>query len=333
MNKVCLFFFAFVSFTRCFAQYAPQVGLGGSTAISASSSLFTGWATGCVVARGYMNIDSPALGYASSGDSSLALGPADNYVVSLGDSGVATLTFATPIYDGPGADFAVFENGFPNMTNDSLAFLELAFVEVSSDGVNYTRFPARSLTQTNTQVGNGDYTYANNLNNLAGKYLAKYGTPFDLLELTGTAGLDVGNITHVRIIDVVGSIGAHASHDATGNIINDPYPTPFATCGFDLDAVGLINHVSNAAVVNAPGDITVTTYPNPFTDKLVVDVGNCSSGTTFAVLTDLTGRILIQQTLSQSVNEMAVGQLAAGMYYLVLHDTNGNRWVEKVTKR
>jgi len=54
----------------------------------------------------------------------------DGYIVSLGDSGVADVTFAGAIYNGPGADFAVFENGFLNATNDSLAFLELAFVEV-----------------------------------------------------------------------------------------------------------------------------------------------------------------------------------------------------------
>jgi hypothetical protein len=82
-----------------------------------------------------MDIANPGLGYASLGDSSLAIGPANLDIVSLGDSGVATLTFSSPIANGLGPDFVVFENGFLDPANDSFAFLELAFVEVSSDGV------------------------------------------------------------------------------------------------------------------------------------------------------------------------------------------------------
>ena len=54
-----------------------------------------------------------------------ALGKADDAPVSLGDGGYAVVTFDKPITNGPGYDFAVFENGL----NDS--FLELAFVVVS----------------------------------------------------------------------------------------------------------------------------------------------------------------------------------------------------------
>ncbi|MFN6048554.1 MAG: T9SS C-terminal target domain-containing protein, partial [Bacteroidota bacterium] len=56
-----------------------------------------------------------------------AEGPAaSNGVVSLGDGGIATLTFDPPITNGDGFDFAVFENTFLD------TFLELAFVEVST---------------------------------------------------------------------------------------------------------------------------------------------------------------------------------------------------------
>ena len=69
---------------------------------------------------------------------------------------------------------------------------------------------------------------ATEIYNLAGKYRAQFGTPFDLEELTGITGLDVNNVTHVKIIDVVGSLNeSYASYDSQGNIINDPFPTPF----------------------------------------------------------------------------------------------------------
>ena len=60
--------------------------------------------------------------------------------------------------------------------------------------------------------------------------------------LAGTPGLDIQRITHVKVIDVVGSIDPdYASHDSHGNKVNDPWPTPFHTGGFDLDAIGVIH--------------------------------------------------------------------------------------------
>lgn len=101
---------------------------------------------------------------ASYGTTASALGPPDaagaSYaagtaapVVSLGEGGQITLSFSPPIADGEGADLAVFENGFSTNIGGKI-FTELAFVEVSSDGVKFTRFPAVSCTQTNTQTGN-----------------------------------------------------------------------------------------------------------------------------------------------------------------------------------
>jgi predicted metallopeptidase len=64
----------------------------------------------------------------------------------------------------------------------------------------------------------------------------------NLEELKNTAGLDVMHITYIRVIDVVGSINdAYARFDTANNKINDPFPTPFPSGGFDLDAVGVIN--------------------------------------------------------------------------------------------
>ena len=175
-----------------------------------------------------------------------ALGPAGTdttAVVSLGDGGHITLGFAQPITNGPGADFAVFENSFAD------TFLELAFVEVSSDGTNFFRFPSVSLTPTTTQVGSFGALDPTNLYDLAGKYRVGFGTPFDLNELAGVSPLlDVNDVQFVRIVDVGGTINPQfASHDSLGNIVDDPYPTAFASGGFDLDGVGVVNAVPEPA--------------------------------------------------------------------------------------
>ena len=164
------------------------------------------WAVDCNVIRGYVDITDPSQGYASYGSDTDATGKAEGTsydVVSLGDGGVATLTFDSSIYitNGEGYDFAVFENGF-NST-----FLELGFVEVSSDGVNFFQFDPVSLTPTNTQIGGFGTLDATNIHNLAGKHMQGYGTPFDLEELKDVNELlDVNSVTHIRIIDVVGFV-------------------------------------------------------------------------------------------------------------------------------
>lgn len=243
--------------TTLFCQYAPKVGEIGSTAISKDSSIFVNWAKQCKVVRGWQDISNKSLGYTSVGDTLSPTGKAgENGVVSLGDGGYAICTFSSVIKNGAGFDFAVFENAF----NDE--FLELAFVEVSSDGENFFRFPAHSLTDTIVQTGTFGYTDATKINNLAGKYRGGYGTPFDLEELAGIAGLDINNVTHIKVIDVVGSINdEYATRDSAGNKINDPFPTPFPSGGFDLDAIGVI-HQQPLSVDQDLG-FQIELFPNP----------------------------------------------------------------------
>ncbi|MBI9092622.1 MAG: VPLPA-CTERM sorting domain-containing protein [Desulfobacterium sp.] len=227
-------------------SYAPAAGQPGSTAIHMDDASFVAWATGIDLVRGPADISKPEGALASYGTPDKALGKAvgSSYdVVSLGDGGVATLTFDAPIGNGDGDDFAVFENGFSD------TFLELGFVEVSSDGDNFFRFDAVSETQTDTQVGGFGSVDTTNLYNLAGKYRQGFGTGFDLDELSGIGGLDIDNIGWVRIIDVVGSINDdYATYDSLGNKVNEPWKTPFGSSGFDLDALGVINQGSPVPV-------------------------------------------------------------------------------------
>lgn len=226
--------------------FAPAAGQPGSDAISASDIRFSTWASAVIIERGPTEIGFPESSLASYGIDDDALGPADATpespysVVSLGDGGTATLEFTQPFGDAPGPDFAVFENSFSD------SFLELAHVEVSSDGVSFFRFPSTSLTASGTELGEGGAVDPSDVHNLAGKYLAGFGTPFDLAELRSASPLlDIQRITHVRLIDAVGSNDpAFASFDSLGNKVVDPYPTPYFSGGFDLDAVGAFHQTA-----------------------------------------------------------------------------------------
>jgi len=228
--------------------YPPAAGQPGSTAVSSASSAFIAWATGFTnyipgaeVSSTYRKPER-ALGK-SGGDS----GDPIFDIVSLGRGGSITLTFDLPIKNDEGWDFAVFENSFSD------GFLELAYVEVSSNGSDFIRFENDSLTRN--PVGAFGAIDTTDISGLAGKYRAGFGTPFNLgdlasedLVLNGTVNLS--RITHVKIVDIVGD-GSY--RDTGGQVIYDPFPTT-GSAGFDLDAVGVRYENTAIAEPNTPPD-------------------------------------------------------------------------------
>lgn len=311
-----------------YAQFAPQVGFAGTTAIHKDSSVFVNWATACSISRGWQDAADTTLGKAQVGDETYVPGKAGNGVVSLGDGGIAVMTFEKPLTNGPGYDFAVFENGFIDQTLDpGNAFLELAFVEVSSDGINFFRFDAESLNDTIVQRASFEAMNAVKINNLAGKYIANYGTPFDLDELKDQPGLDVNKITHVKVIDVTGSIDPlYATRDSKGRTINDPYPTAFASGGFDLDGIGVINQDNFSAVETIAWiDQSVSVFPNPVKRDELITVQLPKAGTVFCY--DITGKtIAVKQTISAS-HELQIKQPGI---YLVRCVSGGEEVIKRI---
>ncbi len=300
----------------CKAQFPGPAGSAGSNAIHKDSSVFVGWATKCIVNRGLQDISNFSLGNTDSGEDAFGIGKAgENPVVSLGDGGSAICEFSEPIINGPGADFAVFENAF----NDS--FLELAFVEVSSDGVNFFRFPAICHLSYTTQIGPFDELGdASKLHNLAGKYRFFYGTPFDLEELKNTSGLNINSITHVKIIDVVGCIQSpHARFDSESNVINDPYPTAFNNGGFDLDAVGVI-HKASVGIKDISSETGIHVSPNPASD--LIKIHSAIPFDTYKIK-DINGQELSNGIFNNDQTIIHTNELQSGFYSLELSGEKG----------
>ncbi|GGF09735.1 T9SS type A sorting domain-containing protein [Flavobacterium limi] len=309
MIKKLLFTLLLTSSLISAQSYAPAADQSGSTAIAKNSSVFIGWATGITVVRGPQDIAVPNSPLANVGTPADGMkgGTSGSGIVCLGDGGSATLTFDTPIANGPGFDFAVFENGFKT-GGPGFAFLELAFVEVSSDGINFFRFPSHSEIQTTTQVGPFAGIDCRYINNLAGKYINGYGTPFDLSDLPDNILLDKDNITHVKIIDVIGTINPlYASYDSKGNIINEPYATAFGSGGFDLNGVGVINQKT---LGNKDFNInSVALYPNPASDIVYINSNEESSVHIF----DITGKI-VKKLPKANYSEIIVSDIIPGTY-------------------
>lgn len=176
------------------------------------------------------------------------------HILSLGIGGSVTLAFDVTITDGPGADLTVFENGFVFGGGN---YSEVAFVEVSTDGVAFARFPSRYAGPPGPQAPFGALPFgtfsglAGGLPGIANVFtnaidpfdpVVSGGESFDLAELTqhplvlaGT--VDLANVHYVRIVDMVSGVDV----DSFGVMIQDNG----GASGADIDAVAVIQHVGN----------------------------------------------------------------------------------------
>ncbi len=226
-------------------------------AIASDSPLFVEWANAIEPNRTYF---APRGSISITDTGFNSLGDLDADQIAAGDSpGFLTVTFPTGIGNGAGHDFAVFENGFVFPSSPYL-FAELAYVEVSSNGTDFARFPSIS-TNTDWQ-GSFGRSFAGydstNVYNLAGKHAGGYGTPFDLDDLlsddlvTGGA-VDLDSIQYLKLVDIPGD-GSFL--DSLGNGILDNWLSTGAG-GFDFrlpagQGVGVIN-----TAVPEPGSLVL----------------------------------------------------------------------------
>jgi hypothetical protein len=212
--------------------YPPAASEDGTTAIHMDDPTIVAWATGWVdpVEYGAEVSDS----WRTPGKAVGAASGSSTDVVCLGRGGSITMTFDAPIVDAEGWDLLVFENGLSD------TFLELAWVEVSTDGATFLRFDNADLGDE--AIGGFGTMETTLVGSLAGKYPVEYGTPFDLRVFVNRpevrhGTVDLNDINYVRIVDVVGD---GTSRDSFGDAIYDPYPT-VGSAGFDLEAVGVIH--------------------------------------------------------------------------------------------
>ncbi len=188
------------------------------------------------------------------------LGSGSLHVTTLGDGGSATLGFDATIVNGPGADLIVFENAFGSAGG---TFAEVLFVEVSTDGVSFARFPSSyagpvgplppfgaSPIGTFRGLAGSVPTLANVVTSGVDPFdpAVAGGEAFDLELLRNhpavASGLvDLDAIRFVRLVDAV----AGADVDSAGTTIWDHG----AGGGADVDAVAVIQHAHNQ-LPNAP---------------------------------------------------------------------------------
>jgi hypothetical protein len=185
-------------------------------------------------------------------------------VLNLGVGGDLTLGFdngpvVRTITNQPGADFIIFENAFYAGGNANTSMAELIFVEVSSDGTNFARFPVESATANPvgpfgtidpanvSGFGGVHPVFANVDTNATDPFdpAAAGGDAFDLSALSTnplvTGGLvNLNAVRYVRLVDVLGD---GSLTDRLGRPIYDATDNTEETGngGADVDSVAVLH--------------------------------------------------------------------------------------------
>lgn len=192
------------------------------------------------------------------------LGAPDGAVNSLGIGGSVTLGFAVTIVDGPGADLLVTENAFYSGA-PAFAFSEAVLVEVSSNGVDFARFPS-AYYGPQAQPGPFGVTHVGWYSGLGGITPASFGSGIDPQDVVAAGGdafdladlkthplvvlgkVTLNAITQVRLVDVVSGLDL----DGRGVPIFDP-----GAGSTDIDAVTVLHHTGNVAAAAPLVDLRI----------------------------------------------------------------------------
>ena len=248
------------------------------------------WAPG---SSGHANGNN-ALGPPSGGG--LFLG--STHAASLGVAGWTVLQLDEPALDGPGTDLIVCENPFFVSGAPETAFVEALFVEVSTDGNTFARFPAEyggPAVQAPPFAGVDPAWYfgfagvlpvsadpAKGVDPL--HVVHGGGDAFDLGDLTDdpavlAGDVDLFDIRYVRLVDVRSGVDT----DDLGTIVYD--------AGLDANASADIDAL-----------VAVNTLVNLVPQRPAVELELDSSGFLHLVIEDLNGIDTVTAGLTASAN-------------------------------
>ena len=193
-----------------------------------------------------------ALGAPTGGG--MTQGSTDTY--SLGTGGSLTLHMEPPLVDGHGADLLVCENPF-YVTGTLQSFAETAFVEVSTDGVQFARMP-NNYTGPSEPLPSFTGIHPARYRGFAGAMPVSASPPlvdpldlpaaggdaFDLAELEDhplvlAEQLDLADVRYVRLVDVEAGVDL----DSAGHLVFDAGIGNGSSA--DIDAVVGLNTTEN----------------------------------------------------------------------------------------
>ena len=122
----------------------------------------------------------------------------------------------------------------------------------------------------------------------------------------------------MKIIDVIGSIDSNfCNYDQYLNKINDPFPTPFPSSGFDLDAVGVINQGPVNIILESSENILENF--RVINGMVIFDLKSVQKADFKAEIFDLSGKIIFQKNYKynlEATQNIDIQSYKNGIYLL-----------------
>jgi hypothetical protein len=120
------------------------------------------------------------------------------------------------------------------------------------------------------------------------------------------------------------------SRDFAGNLINDPWPTPFPSSGFDLHAIGYIHFAIPESLNEKIGNDQVSIFPNPILNGREVTIKS-AKGFKEVKITNSYGEVVIKKFFNQEIkDENILLQLNPGLYNIEILNEGSFIYIQKL---
>ena len=133
----------------------------------------------------------------------------------------------------------------------------------------------------------------------------------------------------MRIVDEVGCIqDEYPTNDSHGNKVNDPWNTPFASSGFDLDGVGVIHQLATGVDELFAAQLNMQLFPNPAQQQTRLRFSLNATDRVRLTITDATGRTVhttVDAARMAGTHDLPLdlSDLRVGLYFVTIITTEG----------
>ena len=141
------------------------------------------------------------------------------------------------------------------------------------------------------------------------------------------SGFESFDNTDIYLIDkLTGNMQLMNANPTLQFSINTSDPNSFGANRFALVFALKSNTVSGNTINN------IKVFPQPATNQVTVQLPGTDNVYNVRML-EITGRLVIQKTLSSGTNQISLSGMSKGMYLLEVTDSNGNRQIQKIVKQ
>jgi hypothetical protein len=118
----------------------------------------------------------------------------------------------------------------------------------------------------------------------------------------------------------------YATRDNAGRIINDPFPTPYPSSGFDIDAVGIIHALGYTSIEDVTSN-AIKVFPTLLQEEKKIQLTGIQTVNDIRIL-DMQGRLVPYTREGETI--ILEDSIEDGIYFLQI-EKNNNRYTYKIT--